>query len=153
MPVSFVFSVIPISLYIFTLISNAQILILQWYDIISNLLKTLLMFLMSWGLVQPKGLKHSSKTSLKPLRSFMNRKMKRVFYISIHRHFSRCQIFGFLFEILKNMAVYERYWGFFAFPVSKFSSVSNHGLLPYGHWQAPAVTFQASSYPLTHCVK
>lgn len=37
--------------------------------------------------------------------------------------------------------------------VSKFLSVSDHGLLPYGHWQAPAVAFQASSYPLTHRVK
>ena len=43
---------------------------------------------------------------------YESRDKKRAFYIVIHRCFSRCQIFGYLYEIFrkKNLSVYECYW-------------------------------------------
>lgn len=69
--------------------------------------------------------------------------------------FLMSDIWIFISDLKKKTLLYESMSAIecFCLKVSKLLSVSNHSVLPYGHWQAPAVAFQACSYPLTHCVK
>lgn len=93
--------------------------------------------------------KHSSKWFLKvwSLRHFI--------IIILYCYSQTLFLMSCIWIFIWNVKKHDSLWVLLNSFALKFprSSVLNNGLLPYGHWQAPAGSFQASSYPLTHCVK